>query len=80
MSSSTYLLSEQAASHSGVNKVDWQTALIQKAEVILRQSLQKIDEAPWFNVPSIWINLRETARRAPSPADDTHSITQRRAG
>lgn len=32
--------------HTGVNKVDWQTALIQKAEVILRQSLRKIDEPP----------------------------------
>lgn len=45
MSSSTYLLWEQAAS-LGSNKVDWQAALTQKAAVILRQRLQKIDEAP----------------------------------
>lgn len=56
MSSSTYLLYELAL-HSMLTRLAGKTAVIQKAEVILCQLPAKIDEPPWFNVPSIWINL-----------------------
>lgn len=90
MSSSTYLLYELAL-HSMLTRLAGKTAVIQEAEVILCQLPAKIDEPPWFNVPSIWINLwgmgeyggRGGVRTPPictRATDDAHSIILWHAG